>query len=125
MSIATDVAAGIEEAQDVIAEIGESFTLRQISSTLRDPAKPWLGQVDVPTDTSVKGVISGYRERDIDGNLIQRGDLQVIILQSDLDTLVPTTDDMLIWIGTTYSIIASEPVPFNGTNALYILQVRA
>lgn len=125
MTIAEDVAAGITEAQEVIAEIGETLTLRQISEVPIDANQPWLGVQNVPVDTALKGVVSGYRQSDIDNATIQQGDLQMVVLAADLGAVTPATDDQLIWSGATYGVISIDPVPFNNTIPVYVMQVRA
>ena len=125
MTIAADVAAGIAETQEVIAEIGESLTLRQLSEVPIDVTQPWLGVTNVPVDTAVKGVVAGYRLRDIDNATIRQGDLQVVVLAADLGAVTPQTDDQLIWAGATYGVVSIDPVPFNNAIPVYVLQVRA
>jgi len=106
-------------------QIGQSIILRTISTVLRDASQPWLGTVNVPVDLELVGLVELYTVREINGETIQQGDVQCILLREGLGTTVPTTVNQVTWEGTTYAVNHVTPTFVGDTAEVYELRLRA
>jgi hypothetical protein len=83
---------------------------------------PKYDPVNVPTTEDLIGVLSKYKDKDIDGTRILRKDRRVILAA---DQSEPTTADFVRIAGVQYSIIDVEKIEPASTILAYVLQVRA
>lgn len=81
------------------------------------------GTNPVDTDHSGKGFVSDYRDTQVDGTIVQRGDRKTIILGASLPTgVVPVAGDRVTIEGVERTIINVERDPAGAT---YVLQSRS
>ena len=74
-----------------------------------------------PSELPVNGALVGYREAEVDGNRIVKGDKKAVI-----DNLVqPLPSDVFIAGGKRFTIIAIEPVNHAGVVQVYHCQLRS
>ena len=121
-------------AQRLILENGRDVTLiRQDQSNPIDPAKPWRANLDTD-DISlvVKAVNANFKNEDIDGTLVRRGDKLFLIAAKTIEETVVFSeisdvekyDELLDGI-TLWKIVSVDTVAPGDSNILYKVQVRA
>lgn len=77
-----------------------------------------------PTTETIKAVFTAFPKEQIDGQVIQRQDLQVLISASEFDT-PPSIDDEIEDVnGNLYKVIAVDPTLIEHNPISYSLQVR-
>ncbi len=103
-----------------IAKFGRSVTFRSVTvGTFDTSTGTKTGAKDV--DKIIKAVITDYKDRQIDGEIIRRGDKQVMIAGSSV--ISPKTNDIIV-DGSDYKIVNIETVQPGDTVLIYKLQVR-
>lgn len=104
-----------------IAKFGRSVTLRTVTvGTFDTGTGVTTGASDA--DVTVKAVITGYTNKQTDGEIIRRGDKQVMIAGSAV-TAAPVLNDVVVDDGD-YKIVNIETIQPGDTVLLYKLQVR-
>lgn len=105
-----------------IADSGREVTLRRVTAgTYHPDADAFSG--DDEEDEDIDAVITDYHDRQIDGEIILRGDRKVLIAGSAL-TSPPTKGDVMEDGDDEYRIVNIETVKPGDTVLLYKLQVR-
>lgn len=101
-------------ASALIERFGRTMTLRTLvqSGSAFDPTV-------TNSDTSIIGVMTGYRANQIDGTMIQSGD-KLLLTHSAV-----TVQDKIVDDGKEYSVITVNVVKPGGTTLLHKVQVRA
>lgn len=69
-----------------------------------------------------------YELRNIDGTLIRRGDVKLLMSPAQLsggDMPAPSENDQVIFDGTTYTVVACEPWNYAGLTVGFEIQARA
>lgn len=100
-------------AVKLITSFGKNLTLRTMtnSGSAFDPTV-------TNTDTPIVGVMLGYRAAEVDGTLIQAGDMQVL-------TYDPVTvEQKIIDGGKAFSVVSVTTVSPSVTPLIYKVQVR-
>lgn len=107
-----------DTAAALLAEFGREVTLRRVNPGAYSASSDSFSggsSVDVP----ISAVVTEFKLREIDGEIIQRGDKKV------LTTSRPLKDDILIDDdGTQYRILAVNEVRPGPTAILYKAQAR-
>lgn len=106
---------------------GKGLTLSLIKREVGayDPVEG--GQTEVKTTYSGSGLRSSYDEADVDGTYILQGDVRILlspVLQSGADTPHPSTNDVIEFDGSRYSIIGIRAWNFAGVDCGWSLQCR-
>lgn len=110
-------------ARRLIQENGRSVTLVKDSRTPDDNTKPWLGGDTNDTSVTLNAAIVQYREQDIDGDRIRRGDRRAIVE-------VPTGNDdlrqfdRLIDRNETWGIVSINKIEPADITVVYVMQIR-
>lgn len=111
--------AGLSKtAQKLIAEKGRTVTLRRAGDIVYDPATDTM--TSSQTDTSVKGVFTSFKQSEIDGTLILRGDKKLLLAAG----IEPQGNDVIVDGTTQYRVVEIMAVHPGDTVILYTLQVR-
>lgn len=113
-AVAVDVAAGLLEA-------GTSATIVRAGTSTGPTHNPTPG---VPAEHSCTVVFDQWRADQIDGTLIQRGDLKILVAASGL-AITPTPADTFRHAGKDYAIINVKPLQPAGVAVMYEMQCRA
>ena len=104
----------------LINDLGKALTLRKVTEGSYDPS---TGSASNTTaDTSVKGMLLNYNDRQFDGNVIQRGDRKIVIRASD--SVIPEIQDIILDGSTEYRIVEVRQIEEAGTDVIYICQGR-
>nr|WP_295383549.1 hypothetical protein [Pseudoxanthomonas sp.] len=107
-------------ADELLAELGQSVTIRHRTAGAYDPA---TGSVTVTTsDEAGYGAVFDYDTKHIDGTMIVRGDKYVLL--SPVGITAPDTDDRLIIGGVDYAVIGIKTEAPAGTAVLHTVQIR-
>lgn len=109
-------------AQEMIAEFGRSVTLRRNSEGTYNPATDAISGATT-TDVAVQAVFTEFKQKDIDGTLIQQGDKQVLVAAAAL-TSPPENNDILVDGSDQYRIIELMAIQPGDTALIYKVQVR-
>lgn len=102
-------------------ENGKSLTIRRISSTIT----PSTGKTSETTsDTETKGLIRSFRTGEIDGTLVQLGDMEVRVA-ADAISITPEPDtDLVIMDSETWRVVSVGRKYSGDTVSQFMLQVR-
>lgn len=108
-------------ALDLIKEFGEDGEFNRTTQGVYDPSS---GESFSETQTSFTGSIvpNNYKESEIDGTVIQRGDVRVYAHRMGAN--VPAIGDILTFSNIEYRVINVKKTKANGADCLYTLQVR-
>ena len=104
-----------------ITKFGRSVTLRTVTTGTFDTGTGVISGAS-DADVTVKAVVTGYKDKQIDGQIIRSGDKQVMIAGSALTT-APKTNDIVVDSGD-YKIVNIETIQPGDTVLIYKLQVR-
>ncbi|MHC2298155.1 hypothetical protein [Rhizobium mongolense] len=109
-----------ETARRLIEKYGQTGTVKRLT-----PPDPVAGGDPVPVDHNAKLVPMGYTARDIDGTVIQAGDVQIYISSVGL-AIEPTVGDLVVTAnGKQYRVVNGDPNNYDGvTNVVFIVQGR-
>ena len=111
-----------QTAQDMITEFGRTITLRRNNEGVYNPLTDTVTgatQIDVP----VKAVFTDFKENEIDGTLIVRGDKRVLLAAAAL-VAGPEHNDILVDGAEQYHVVELMAVQPGDTAIIYKLQVR-
>ncbi|MCY0150888.1 hypothetical protein OEG84_25110 [Hoeflea sp. G2-23] len=108
-AVAVDVAAGLIEA-------GTTATIIRAGTP--------TGPAHNPTPYACTVVYDQWRADQIDGTLIQRGDLKILVAASDLAITPTPADTFKDGDGKEYAIINVTPLQPAGVAVMYEIQAR-
>lgn len=112
----TEIAAS---ATEMLAEYGVPVVLTRPGDAEYDPAS---GEVEAsPSEHQGVGVRTDYSLGDIDGTLIQRGDVRILLGAS---LPLPKSGDHLRFAAETYRVINADVVQPAAIPVLYVVQGR-
>jgi len=116
MSFYSEVA---ELALEVLTEFGQTITVNRETSSSFDPV---LG-IDTTVSSSFtgKGAAFEYKATEIDGTVVQAGDIQLYL---NATSTAPLIDDRITIDSNVYEVMNVEQINPAGTPVLYILQLR-
>lgn len=112
--------AGTALAQ--IADKGRTITLSSNPDQVYDPATDTFTDGD-PITVSVKALFTGYKQNQIDGEIIKSGDKRVLIAAAAM-TGAPDKDAVLTDGNVQYQVIDIDTLQPGDAPILYMLQVR-
>lgn len=107
-------------ASNLIADKGQTVTFSYTSGATFDPV---LGQDSggTPTSFTANAVALNYSKMEIDGTVIQRGDVKLIVEQTSTDIAV----DMKCTVDSVdYRVMNVEPIDPAGTLVISKVQLR-
>lgn len=113
-SVAIDVAAGLLEA-------GTAAVIVRPGAPTGPAYDPTPG---VPTNHACVVVFDEWRADQIDGTLIRRGDLKILVAAHGLG-ITPTPADTFRYGGKDYAIINVRPLQPAGVPVMFEVQARA
>ena len=99
---------------------GASLTLHRITGG--GEYIPGGGET-APTQTDYlgSGIRTQYKLKDVDGTLVQAGDVRFLvcpILQDNSDTPTPQTGDTMTFGGTLYNVVTCKPWQYDGETSV-------
>lgn len=107
-----------DTAKKLIADKGRTVTLRSTGAQVYNPITDTMTGGN--TDTSVKAVFTAFKQTEIDGTLIQRGDKKVLLAAG----IEPKGNDIIVDGGAHYRVVDIMAVQPGDTTILYTLQAR-
>ena len=110
--------------QRLISQNGRTVTLVLKSRISLDVNKPWRADDGDGLSIDVKAVLIPYDEKDIDGDLVRRGDKQAYISAVGLESYDISLFDELIDNNVIWKIKNIEILNPGELLLLYILQLR-
>ena len=113
-------------ALKLIDKNGETSTVRRkVDGAPADAAKPWEPGVPTFTSHTSKAVWLDFDVKRIDGELVKRGDQQVLIPASTMPIDPdPALDHVVRADGERWTVVSSEVLKPNGQRILVTIQVR-
>lgn len=116
-----DIAGKINKA---LGNLVFDLTLTKVETGTRTPGALTGGTNPTETGHTVKGFVDEYKDYQIDGTLIQRGDRKVVILGGSLSSgVIPEPGDKITAEGQTRTIV-EDGVKRDPAGATYTCQVR-
>lgn len=116
------MSAQAQTAARLLAKYGEPLTVTFTDWAEYDP----ITGADVGSSTistvAAMGYTSAYHTKEIDGTVIQAGDIRLIL---ELITPVPIIGCLVEVDSTTYRIMDIRSVRLSGDNIIFICQIRA
>lgn len=110
-----------QSASNVLTKLGEAITFTYETGEVRDPA---TGEVITPASTTEVtgfGYPGGYRSMDIDGEVIQRGDVR---LTAEKVSTRPQVGWRCTVDSREYRVMDVRKVRFSGDDVVYICRLR-
>lgn len=110
----------------LIARNGEAASLQvRVDGAPADSAKPWEPAAPTTTSQTVNAVFLELANRRIDGTLVLRGDMEVLLAWSGLTVFPDANASQIVRVdGTIWEVIKVEPLQPNEEVILYSLIVR-
>jgi hypothetical protein len=114
-------------AQRLLTKYGAVVVLTRTTAGAYDPD---TGTTGAGSSAAYTGIAfrEQYALKDIDGTIIKRGDVRLIVApkQSDgTDMPIPAADtDTMLFDGTTYSVVGVDPLKPADESVLYYVQAR-
>lgn len=108
-------------ALSLITKFGTDATIIRAGTPTGPAHNPTPG---VPVEYACKAVFDTWRNDQIDGTLIQRGDLKILVASSGL-TITPTPADKFKHSAKEYAIINVDPLQPAGIPVMWTVQARA
>ena len=106
-------------ATKLLTKHGESVTFTRETTTSFDPA---TGEETVTASTfSGYANPSPYALHEIDGTLVQRGDIR---LMTESLSIMPVPGDAVTFRSESYRVMHVQPISVNGGDAAYYVQAR-
>lgn len=107
----------------LLRDTGKTYTLARVAAGAYNPA---TGAAALTTTQSTfVGKLISYRDADIDGALIQRGDRRLLIAAASLaGGVVPQTDDRVSGDGAEMMIVSVQKIEEGASVVIYACQVR-
>ena len=116
---------GADIAGKILAGLGPmvfDYTFVKVIEGTRNPADPTAGTNPTTANHAVKGFMATYRDHQIDGTVIQRGDRKGSLLGASFPAgVVPEPNDKVTAEGQTWYIINVQRDP---AGAVYACQLR-
>ena|GEM_PF-1261110 len=113
-------------AARLIAKKGRPLILRRREDAVpSDPARPWAVDRGGVHDHQMYGVVLDYHKKNIDGELIKRGDKRVLVAASEL-VIEPAPRDLVFERDGSdeWTVVSVEVLRPGETSILYTLQIR-
>lgn len=92
---------------------------RPTGDTFDPPAGSYSG--GTTTTITGKGAAFEYEKSEVDGTIVQRGDLKVYF---EASTIPPAQNDNCVIDSINYRVMDVEPLSPGGTDVLFIVQLR-
>lgn len=109
-------------ASNMLAEYGEAVTVTFPDYGGTDPITGAVATGGADVVLIGKAYPSQYHKSDVDGQVIQAGDIRLIL---ELLPQRPVVGCLVLVDGTTYRVMNSQIVRLAGSDVLYICQIRA
>lgn len=105
---------------------GLALTLRK--KTVGEYNPETGGQDTVWTEIQGSGLRTGFDLQDIDNTYILEGDVEILISPAMLDGITdmpqPSTNDVIVFDGSSYNVIGVRPGDYAGLNCFYKAHCR-
>lgn len=114
-------------AKRLIAKKGQDVTLRGFTAgAAPDPTKPWKPGANNPVNQTVKAVFLDYKQKYIDGEMIQSGDQKIYLSATDTSdgSIVPEEEGLVVRDTEIWKIVKIKQLNPNGQSIMFELQVR-
>jgi hypothetical protein len=116
---------GVDIAAEINRGLGPGLldaTLTVVTGAARTAGSLTGGTNPTTTSHTAKGFLDDYKDFQIDGTIVQRGDRMVVLLGASIDpAAVPTAGDRVTIEGESFNIVNVERDPAAAT---YTMQVR-
>lgn len=111
-----------QTAANLLAKYGEPVTVTFTQGVLYDPITGKANGVTVTSAVDAVGYPSKYHTKDLDGVVIQAGDIRLIL---ELITPEPVIGCLVTVNGTIYRIMDIQSIRLSGQDVIFICQIRA
>jgi hypothetical protein len=107
----------------LLRDLGKTYSLKKNATGAYNTG---TGQSTVTvTSSDFTGKLIEYRNNDVDGTNIQRGDRRLLVSAASLASgIVPENQDVVTGDGNDMNIISVQKIEEGGTVVIYLCQVR-
>lgn len=109
-------------AERLLIGKGQRISLRKQTAGAYNPATGTAG-LSSSTYTGIPAAVLGYKNAEIDGTLILKGDKKVL-MSADSLAVAPEKDDVLSIGGVDHAIKDVEHIAPGGVNVIFKIQAR-
>lgn len=121
-----DYSGSIATAKRLIDKYGRAVTYQRRSVNEIDPLKPWLGVTQRASQAlAVFATFIEFEHREIDNEIIMRGDKRCLLAAADFSTFRPDPGDEILDGTVTWSILNVKTIQPGSLDVLYDVHVRA
>ena len=118
-----DYARPAATAKRLLTRFGQVVTVKRVTPGGYDPATG-ATTADVTNGYSCSGAVMNYASRDIDGTLVQRGDVRVLLAPPDAAFEPKPGDTVTLADATVLTVINAQATKPAGSPVLYEVQAR-
>lgn len=111
-----------QTAARLLAKYGEQVAVTFTNWGEYDPITGAASGTTTETTINAVAYPSNYQTKEIDGTVIQAGDIRLIL---ELIETVPVVGCLVLVDGITYRIMHIKPIRLSGDNIIFICQIRA
>ncbi|MEE7442672.1 hypothetical protein MOR12E_28875 [Methylobacterium oryzae] len=108
-----------QTAREMIDEFGRAMVLRRPNPGTYNAGTDSHAGGGAPVDTPIMAVVTQYREKEIDGEIIKRGDVRILIAG-----VKPDKDNFILDGVDTYTAVNVETLKPGDLALLYKVQAR-
>jgi hypothetical protein len=120
MSRVTQIIAGVDKARLALQDLVISLPVTSYSEGVYDPTTSTVTKI--PTTVNVEAVPIDWDENEIDGNLIRRSDIKMVVFSEEIEL---DTTDIVEYNDSRYKIHHIEPIRAGTRVPVRIIQLRA
>lgn len=120
MGLQAVVQGGVQQLSKALGDLAIPLTLVKRTAAAYTPGSP---QTYTEKNISVKGVITKYRQEEVDGVQIQGIDLLVVIFPPSTKE-IPEANDVVLNGSSQYRVIANSPMYAGSEIAFNLVHVR-
>lgn len=111
----------LNDAYRLVDKLGKTLTLQKIAEGTYDAETGTIAQTTA--DTTVKGLVTSYKDIERDGTLITAADRKVTITAKNI-SVIPEISDKILDGSIVYNIMDVAKVEEAGTIVIYTCRVR-
>jgi hypothetical protein len=111
-----------QTAARLLAKYGEEVTITFTDWAEYDPITGAASGSSTETTVNAVAYPSNYQTKEIDGTVIQAGDIRLIL---ELIENIPVVGCLVLVDNKTYRIMHVKPIRLAGDNIIFICQIRA
>lgn len=119
MSLTAQIVEGIAQAFTAAGDLVITGQIKRVTRGEYDPIEAAFQETE--TTWTGQAIAESYSAHEIDGSVIQIGDIKVMWLSDGAD---PEPGDLLTLNGETFRVISNSPIRPGSTTFIHVVQAR-